>query len=130
MSRAPPPQPWGDRALQSTLSGADCAILHQVASSTSAFMILFTSSSNLVHYLFEGVLAPEPGYVVWGLCLGFISALTGRLLSLRLVHKLHHPSLLIFSLGILLLLALVLLIARSAGTPADWTFAPLCGGSS
>jgi len=105
-------------------------MLPQVASSTSAFMILFTSSSNLVHYLFEGVLAPEPGYVVWGLCLGFISALTGRLLSLRLVHKLHHPSLLIFSLGILLLLALVLLIARSAGTPADWTFAPLCGGSS
>lgn len=90
-------------------------------------MILFTSSSNLVHYLFEGVLTPQLGYVVWALGLGFCSALIGRLMTFHLVQKLHHPSLLIFSLGTILLLALALLIMRSAGLKENWIFAPLCG---
>jgi uncharacterized membrane protein YfcA len=101
----------------------------QVASSTSAFMILFTSSSNLVHYLLEGVLAPQLGYVAWALVLGFCSALIGRLISFHIVQKLHHPSLLIFTLGAILLLALALLIARSVGSQENWAFAPLCGSS-
>jgi uncharacterized membrane protein YfcA len=45
-------------------------MLPQVASATSAFMIALTSSADVVHYLFEGVLEPDPGYVVWALLLG------------------------------------------------------------
>jgi uncharacterized membrane protein YfcA len=90
-------------------------------------MILFTSSSNLVHYFFEGVLEPQVDYVVWALGLGFCSALIGRLMSFHLVQKLRHPSLLIFTLGVILLLALALLIARSTGSKENWVFASLCG---
>ena len=102
-------------------------MLPQVASSTSAFMILFTSSSDLVHYLFQGVLAPQPGYAAWALCLGFASAYLGRRVSYVLVQRLRHPSLLVFALGIILLLALALLVARSAGSAhTSWAFGVLC----
>ena len=33
----------------------------RVGSATSAFMIVFSASSNLVHYLISGVLEPEGG---------------------------------------------------------------------
>jgi len=91
-------------------------------------MILFTSSSNLVHYLFQGVLAPQLGYAVWALGLGFSSALLGRLLSIRVVQRLNHPSIMVLTLGASLFLALALLVARSVGAPQNWRFAPLCGG--
>ena len=88
--------------------------MHQVASATSAFMITFTSSADVVHYLFQGVLSPDPGYVVWALCLGFCSALTGRLLAVHATSRMHHPSLIVFALAAILFLSMALLIVRSA----------------
>jgi uncharacterized membrane protein YfcA len=89
-------------------------MLPQVASATSAFMITFTSSADVVHYLFEGVLSPDPGYVAWALVLGFCSALTGRLLAVHATSRMHHPSLIVFALAAILFLSTVLLIVRSA----------------
>ena len=89
-------------------------MLPQVASATSAFMITFTSSADVVHYLFEGVLSPDPGYVVWALVLGFCSALTGRLLAVHATSRMHHPSLIVFALAAILFLSTMLLIVRSA----------------
>ena len=103
-------------------------MLPTVASATSACMVLFTSSSNIAHYLVEGVLAPDPGYVAAAAAIGFTSALIGRLLALRLVQRLAHPSLIAFILAGLLYLALALLTTQLARTPIDWTFAPLCRG--
>ena len=37
-------------------------LLPQVASATSACMVLFTAASDVAHYLVEGVLRPDPGY--------------------------------------------------------------------
>jgi len=102
-------------------------MLPTVASATSACMVLFTSSSNIAHYLAEGVLTPDPGYVCAAATLGFTSALAGRLLALRLVTRLSHPSLIAFILAGLLYVALALLAVQLARTPIDWTFAPLCG---
>jgi len=98
----------------------------QVASATSGFMILFTASSNLVHYLSEGILSPFMDYVLLFLFLGFLSALTGRFTSIFLVGKLHHPSILVFSLGLLLVISMGLLIGRSVDDPLEWTFSDLC----
>ena len=102
----------------------------QVASATSAFMIIFTSSSNLVHYLAAGILSPELGYVTWALCLGFSSALLGRLASLILAQRLDHPSLIVFALGSLLVVALLLLVANEATSSPQWSFSPLCIGAA
>uniref|UniRef100_A0A7S0PXU7 Uncharacterized protein n=1 Tax=Coccolithus braarudii TaxID=221442 RepID=A0A7S0PXU7_9EUKA len=102
-------------------------MLPQCGSATSGFMIVFTSASNLVHYLSEGdVLKPMEGYVVLFAFLGFTSAFTGRMASMFCVRKLHHPSLIVFSLGALLVIATLLLIVRSIKTPPGWAFSDLC----
>ena len=100
----------------------------QVASATSAFMITFTSSADVVHYLFQGVLSPDPGYVVWALCLGFCSALTGRLLAVHVTSRMNHPSVIVFALGAILYISMGLLILRSAESKASWTFGDPCSG--
>ena len=105
-------------------------MLPQVASATSAFMITFTSSADVVHYLFEGVLTPYPGYVVWALCLGFCSALTGRLLAVTVTTRFSHPSIIVFALGFILWLSMGLLIARSAQDEPSFAFSNFCTDSS
>ena len=89
-------------------------------------MVLFTSSSDIAHYLFSGVLGPDPGYVGAALVIGFCSAMLGRLLALSLVRRLSHPSLIAYALGIGLTVALTLLAVQMARQKVDWSFAPLC----
>lgn len=101
-------------------------MLPQVATSTSACMVLFTSSSDLAHYLDQGTLSPEPGYVAWLFCVGFVSALTGRVLAMTLVARLAHPSLLAFVLAASLFVALALLGVQMSSSPIDWAFGDLC----
>ena len=98
----------------------------QVASATSACMVLFSASSNVAHYLVKGVLAPDLGYVYSAMAIGFCSALIGRLLALRLVKKLSHPSLIAFVLGGVLLVALALLAVQVTRQKADWSFDSIC----
>ena len=105
-------------------------MLPQVASATSAFMITFTSSADVVHYTFQGVLTPYPGYVIWALCLGFCSALTGRLLAVTVTTKFSHPSIIVFALGFILWLSMGLLIGRSVGDDPDWEFSNFCTDST
>ena len=88
--------------------------------------VLFTSSSDLAHYLDQGTLSPEPGYVAWLFCVGFVSALTGRVLAMTLVARLAHPSLLAFVLAASLFVALALLGVQMSSSPIDWAFGDLC----
>ena len=98
----------------------------QVASATSAFMIFFTSGANLVTYLAQGVLTPDPGYVVWIVTLGFCSAMVGRLSSVFITTRLRHPSFIVLTLGAILLVSMFLLIARVAQVEPQWAFSALC----
>ena len=102
-------------------------MLPQVASATSACMVLFTASSNVAHYLAQGILTPYPGYVLAAFVIGFIAALIGRLLALRIVAKVSHPSLIAFVLSGVLAAALGLLGVQMARQRDDWSFDPLCG---
>ena len=101
-------------------------MLPQVASATSACMVLFTSSADIAHYAFQGILTPDPGYVSTLLCLGFLSAFIGRTLALKLVRRLSHPSYIAFVLGFVLLGSLSLLVVQVMHQKVDWNFAPLC----
>merc|ERR1711934_25814 len=53
------------------------------AAATAAYMNLFTSASNIVHYSqIPGVLPPH--YTLWFCCTGFLSGLVGRTISTRI----------------------------------------------
>ena len=103
-------------------------MLPQVSAATSACMVLFTSSSDLLHYFATGVLSSSwlaSGYVTSTLLTGFASALLGRLLAFRLVRLLSHPSLIAFVLATLLAVACMLLGVQAAREDANFSFAPL-----
>ena len=101
-------------------------MLPQVASATSGFMILFTSSSNVVHYLADGSLDAHLGYVLWALALGFCAALLGRGAAIMLVQKLSHPSLIAFLIGGTLMVALFLLLLQMATEAPDFALKSMC----
>ena len=101
-------------------------MLPQVASATSAFMVLFTSSSDLVKYTFTGVLAPDMGYVVMAFIIGGCAATIGRMVGLRVTAKLTHPSLIAVVLAIVLYLALILLAIQVAGQSANFKIGNPC----
>ena len=102
-------------------------MLPQCASSTSAFMGLFTSCSNMAHYMIQGTLGPWSSYVyVLGL-VSFLAAFTGRIIALTVVTRLSHPSVLSFLLAFALYAGLVLLVVQIVGNPIDWSVDDLCG---
>jgi uncharacterized membrane protein YfcA len=102
-------------------------MLPQCASSTSALMGLFTSCSNMAHYMIQGTLRPWSSYVyILGL-VSFLAAFTGRIIALTVVTRLSHPSVLSFLLGFALYAGLVLLVVQIVGNPIDWSVDDLCG---
>ncbi len=100
-------------------------MLPQVGAATSGCMVFFTASSNVAHYLANGVLSPDLGYVGTFFLVGFASALLGRLLAIRLVRQFAHPSLIAFVLAALLAGAAALLAAQVARQKPDFSFAPI-----
>ena len=93
-------------------------VLPEVTSAVNAFMILFTSSSNVEHYADLGILqlygdtVTLPGYIIFAVLIGFVGALCGRLLATRWVKGAKHPSFLVFLLGGVLSLSATLLVTR------------------
>jgi len=79
------------------------------ASATSAVIILVAVSSDVVHYAVLGLLGPLVHFAVWVGCIGFVAALLGRFLAVRWVARsLGRPSLLIFTLALVLLVCAAL----------------------
>ena len=78
------------------------------------------------HALEQGVLTPDPGYVVWIVTLGFCSAMVGRLSSVFITTRLRHPAFIVLTLGASLLVSMFLLIARVAQVEPQWAFSALC----
>ena len=101
-------------------------MLPQVASATVGCMEIFTSTSNVAHYLVQGVLTPWTSYVYVLGGVGFLSAFTGRVIALTLVSRLSHPSLLAFVLAAALYTSLVFLGIQISYAPIDWSFGDLC----
>lgn len=93
---------------------------------TASHQVLFTSTSDIAHYLLNGTLRPDPGYVYTLLGLGFLSAFTGRVVAITLVARLSHPSLLAFLLATTLYVGLALLAYQMSTSPIDWSVDDLC----
>ena len=102
-------------------------LLPQVASATSAFMILFTSCSNVTYYVWHGELFWFQGYQWLVPTIAFFASLVGRTASVVVAARLSHPSVIVFALTLVLAVSIVLLVLKAALAEAAWGFGSLCG---
>jgi len=102
-------------------------LLPRVASGTSGFLILFATSSDIVHYLVAGIMEPFILYGVGVFIVAFLGAAVGLIIRDTRFMK-EHSYLLVFMLAGLLALSGGLLGWRGFGmSTLDWSFKNLCG---
>lgn len=98
----------------------------RVATATSGFLILFATSSNIVHYLVANIMQPFIAYGFSVFILAFLGALTGLCIRDAKFFR-EHNYLLVFLLTGLLFISAGLLAYRGFGMSAlDWGFKPFC----
>eukprot|EP01061_Rhynchopus_euleeides_P014033 TRINITY_DN24337_c0_g1_i1.p1 TRINITY_DN24337_c0_g1~~TRINITY_DN24337_c0_g1_i1.p1 ORF type:complete len:513 (+),score=222.44 TRINITY_DN24337_c0_g1_i1:88-1626(+) len=105
----------------------ELGMLPKAASATSAYMIIWTTSSNIIHYSVGNDL--PWGYAGFFSALGFSGGLVGRYLAIRFVAKYNKQSLIAFALGVVLTISMILFAYRAAtSSQADpwWPFAGPC----
>jgi uncharacterized membrane protein YfcA len=83
----------------------------QVASATSACMILFTSSSNIISYTIFGLLTQD--YAIANLLIGFFFSMIVQIMILHLGRKYSKDSYIAYSIGCVVLLSAILMSAQS-----------------
>jgi len=92
------------------------------AAATAAYMNLFTSASNIVHYSqIPGVLPPH--YTGWFCATAFIAGLCGRSISSAIAAA-GKQSIMILALASVLGVSMILLAWRGINSSADWSFHP------
>jgi len=64
--------------------------------------------------------------MLWAICLGFVAALIGRGAAIALVSRLSHPSIITFTIGSVLAIALALLVVQMANEPISLSLGDLC----
>lgn len=77
----------------------------KVGSSSCAFMILWTAVSGVVQYAFAGKLGWQ--FILYGVAVGFISGQLGQMFVDSMLKKLGRPSMVIFLLGSIVLVACI-----------------------
>ncbi|EKE38923.1 hypothetical protein ENUP19_0341G0001 [Entamoeba nuttalli] len=87
----------------------EIGVLPQVATATSAFMIMFTASSSSLQYIIDGKL--DIFYGLWYFAIGFIGAAFGQFGFSKIVQKLNRQSIIGFFLGVLIVLSTLAMIA-------------------
>ncbi|KAJ9465658.1 hypothetical protein DIPPA_02209 [Diplonema papillatum] len=105
----------------------ELGMLPKIASATSAYMIVWTTSSDIVNYSTTGML--PPGYSTAYCITGFLAALLGRWLAVTLVAKYNKQSLIALALGFVLVLSMVLFAWRAATSDQNnpwWPFGGPC----
>ena len=112
----------------------EMGMLPTVSAATSAFMILFTSSSTVVQFLLLGMCRLD--YTLWYGAIGMLGTAVGQKVAGFYMRKYKRQSIIIFALGLIIgLSALVMglvggLAVYSDFVLADWDafrFHPVCG---
>ena len=112
----------------------EMGMLPTVSAATSAFMILFTSSSTVVQFLLLGMCRLD--YTLWYGTIGMLGTAVGQQVAGFYMRKYKRQSIIIFALG--LIIALSALVMGLVGglevyadlRHADWDafrFHPVCG---
>eukprot|EP00029_Vermamoeba_vermiformis_P001017 TRINITY_DN11186_c0_g1_i1.p1 TRINITY_DN11186_c0_g1~~TRINITY_DN11186_c0_g1_i1.p1 ORF type:complete len:421 (-),score=91.31 TRINITY_DN11186_c0_g1_i1:46-1308(-) len=113
----------------------EMGLLPEVATATSAFMIIFTAASTVMQYLLLGQLPYKLGG--WFMPVGFLAGLFGNYLISFLVKKYKKSSLISFMLSVVIGLCTIALtvtgvldlIAQSK-EPGSFQFDPYCAGTN
>lgn len=102
-------------------------LLPRVASATSGFLIVFSTSNNIIHYLIAGSLEPYLGYAIGCLLVANLGAFVG--LMLRDTKYMRDNSyLVVFTLAALLYASCGLLVYQSLMEAAPtFEFGSFCG---
>ncbi|CAK0837600.1 unnamed protein product [Prorocentrum cordatum] len=98
----------------------------RVAAATSGFVMVFTTSSNLVHYLAAGTMEPFLDYATSCFLIAGAGAAVGLLSRDRCVRQRSH--LLVFLVAFILAFSGVLLALRAfvLDSGLDWSFGSFC----
>eukprot|EP00928_Gymnodinium_smaydae_P058962 TRINITY_DN4217_c0_g4_i2.p1 TRINITY_DN4217_c0_g4~~TRINITY_DN4217_c0_g4_i2.p1 ORF type:complete len:555 (+),score=94.34 TRINITY_DN4217_c0_g4_i2:29-1693(+) len=98
----------------------------RVASATSGLLILLTTASNIVHYMFAGTLEPFLGYSIFFFCVNLAGAGVGlAIVETRFVKSRSY--LIVFLVAVLLAISSALLGYRGfVQSDIDWDFQSLC----
>jgi uncharacterized membrane protein YfcA len=87
----------------------DLGSLPEVIVSSSAFMILITSSATVAQFAIAGVVPWDYGLVFW--CVGFFGSLLGQFVITYVVKRWGRPSWIIFLLIIVIVVSAIALVA-------------------
>lgn len=87
----------------------EIGVLPQVATATSAFMIMFTASSSSLQYIINGKL--DLYYGLWYFAIGFFGAAFGQFVFSKVVQMFRRQSLIGFFLGVLIVLSTLAMVA-------------------
>ncbi|CAJ1410763.1 unnamed protein product [Effrenium voratum] len=96
----------------------------RVAAATSGFLIFFSTSSNVVHYLVAGTIEPFLGYGASCFLFAMAGSLCG-LLAGNTRYVRNHSYLIIFLVALALLASALLLVVRGF-SEIDWTWGGFC----
>lgn len=99
----------------------ELGLMPKAASSTSAYMIIWTTSSNMVHYGVGHSLIQ--GYAVCFCLLGFVGGLGGRYLAINFIKGRQSP--IAFFLGTVLALSMLLMAYRVASNQPNDAWGPM-----
>jgi len=101
-------------------------LMPRVASATSGFLILFATSSNIVHYAVANIMEPFLAYAVAVIVLAFFGAFTGLMIRDTKFMR-ENAFLLVFLLAGLLFVSAGLLAYRGfAMSDLDFSFKSFC----
>eukprot|EP00658_Telonema_sp_P-2_P034823 TRINITY_DN25400_c0_g2_i1.p2 TRINITY_DN25400_c0_g2~~TRINITY_DN25400_c0_g2_i1.p2 ORF type:complete len:181 (+),score=48.13 TRINITY_DN25400_c0_g2_i1:280-822(+) len=96
------------------------------AAATAAYMNMFTSASNIIHYTqISGTLPMD--YTLYFCCLSLIAGLTGRSIS-TLISNRGRQSIVIFALSGVLGTSAILLVYRLLTEASQWGSKGFCSG--
>jgi len=111
----------------------EMGVIPQVATATSSYLILFTSSATTFQFLVLGKLAWKHG--LWYLGVGVLAAILGQYGVAELIRRFKKQAFINFLLATVIVLSAILLITVEAiatynnvKSHANMGFMPICGG--
>jgi len=111
----------------------EMGVVPQVATATSSYLILFTSSATTFQFLVLGKLAWRHG--LWYLVVGILAAILGQYVVAEVIRRYKKQAFINFLLATVIVLSAILMITieaiatyNSVKAHANMGFMPICGG--
>jgi len=111
----------------------EMGVISQVATATSSYMILFTSSATTVQFIILGRLPWK--YAVWYFCTGVLAAIIGQFGVAEIIKRYKKQAFVNFLLAFIIVLSVVLMtgiegwnIYNNVKEHNTMGFHPVCGG--